>query len=145
MITPRRFGSIPGGAEAYCGRGVAWQFKSQYDKAIADFSEGTRHNPRFPGSYAYLARVWSSCPDAKYHDAPKAIASATRACELTSWKVADAVMVLAAAHARAGDFESAVKWVDKALGLCHDENNKILCSQLLASFQAKMPFTDRKQ
>ena len=37
---------------------------------------------RAHGSRAWL---WSTCPDAKYRDGKKAVASATRACELTDW------------------------------------------------------------
>ena len=44
--TPRRSGSIPKDAMAYNNRGVAWHAKKEYDKAIADYTEAIRLDPK---------------------------------------------------------------------------------------------------
>ena len=45
-ITPRPSGSIPKLASAYNDRGNAWQDKREYDKAIADYNEAIRLDPK---------------------------------------------------------------------------------------------------
>ena len=64
---------------------------------------------------AHERRAWilSTCPDANLRDGKLAVASATRAAELTDWKNVDVLSTLAAAYAEAGDFASAVHWEDE--------------------------------
>lgn len=45
------------------------------------------------------------------------MAAATKACELSFWKEAHFLDILAAAHAEAGDFAEAVKWAEQAVSL----------------------------
>ena len=62
---------------AYNNRGVAWQPKKEYDKAIADYSEAIRINPSlYP---AYEGRAWTWFLKGNYD---KAIADQTQALKL---------------------------------------------------------------
>ena len=45
-------------ANAHCSRGAAWLAKKEYDKALADFAESVRLNPRLPTAYACRGAVW---------------------------------------------------------------------------------------
>jgi hypothetical protein len=48
-------------------------------------------------------------------DGKQAVAHATRACELTGWKMPNCLDTLAAAYAATGDFDRAVEYQQKAL------------------------------
>jgi hypothetical protein len=64
-----------------------------------------------------------------------------RACELTQWKEARRLVTLAAAQAKAGDFEAAVKWQETAFELL-DGSDSARREHLktLARYKAKKPF-----
>ena len=61
---------------------------------------------------------------------------------MTDWKVADYLDTLAAAYAEAGDFDAAVKWEEKALGLLakDDEQNRKDFEARLTLYRAKKPY-----
>jgi tetratricopeptide (TPR) repeat protein len=71
-------------------------------------------------TYEALAKIWAECPDAQFRDGRRAVEAATKACELTFWKLPDALSALAAAHAECGDFAEALRWQTKAMELPAD-------------------------
>ncbi len=129
---------------AYCHRGNAWAALDKFDKALADFNEAIRIDDKCVRAHGSRAWIWSTCPDAKYRDGKKAVASATRACELTEWRDSPLLDVLAAACAEAGDFESAVKWQTTADALRRDDLEKATGQARLKLFQQKKPVRDLK-
>ncbi len=76
-------------AMVYRNRGLIWANFVQYESALADYSEAIRLDPQDQKAYIVRALLWATCPDARFRDGKKAVESATRACELSDWKVAD--------------------------------------------------------
>jgi tetratricopeptide (TPR) repeat protein len=127
---------------AYCHRGNAWAALHKFDKAVADFNQANQIDEKSARAHGGRAWIWSTCPDSKYRDGKSAVRSATRACELTEWRDAALLDVLAAAYAEAGDFESAVKWQNAANALHHDDEEKTLGQSRLRLFEQKKPVRD---
>ena len=129
---------------AYNGRGYVWESKREYDKAIADYTEAIRIEPKDADSYNNIAWLCATCPDARYRDGKRAVESATRACALADWKVADYLGTLAAACAEAGDFDAAVKYEGRAIELLPKDDVKLRkdFGSRRALYQAKTPYRD---
>jgi Tfp pilus assembly protein PilF len=132
----------PEAAHAYFFRAYAWGQKQEYDKAIADFTEAIRLDPGEFHAYNGIAWFLATCPDARFRDGKRAVASATKACELTAWKQHAPLNTLAAAHAEAGDFESAVKWQLNAIALLNDKEKKDEYRSRLKLYQEKKPYRE---
>ena len=130
----------PSDAPAYNNRGHVRKLKGEFDQALADYDVAIRLDPRDPAAYNNRAWIRATCPDATYRDGPLAVASATRACELTGWKNADDLDTLAAACAEAGDFTAAVQWQEKVLAMYQDERDRLGARTRMALYQAKKPF-----
>jgi tetratricopeptide (TPR) repeat protein len=118
----------------------------EYDKAIADYDKAIELDPKYAWAYRNLAWILATCPNGKHRDGRQAVASATRACELTDWKGAEDLDALAAAYAETGDFEAAVKWQEKALELLakDDVQARKGYSARLALYQARKAYHEQQ-
>lgn len=102
-------------ADLFRDRGQAYAMEGQYKQALADLDTAIRIDAN--DAEAHIARAWTlaTCPEARMRNGREAVASATRACELTRWKSPRPLATLAASFAEAGDFGSAVQMQRKAI------------------------------
>lgn len=129
----------------YNNRGQAWAGKKDYERALADFDEAIRLEPRYATALQNASLLRAACPDARYRDGTRAVRDATTACKLSSWQDTAQLQVLAAAHAEAGDFEEAVKWQEKALGMVPESQTAELQSKLALYLSGKPYRLEKKE
>ena len=127
---------------AIVNRGMARRSKNLFKEAIDDYKEALRIDPKNPSAFNNLAWLWATCPDAKYRDADKAVEYATKACELTSFKSGNYIDTLAAACAEAGDFESAIRWQEKAQPLFPEGPSRTRGQERLNLYKLDKPFRE---
>lgn len=127
------------------GRGDAEISIGDHVAAIADLEKAMELQPENDTVLNNLAWVLATSPDDAVRDGKRAIEIAMKACELTEWKQPHVISTLAAAHAEAGDFETARKYSRQAVD-GSDESSEVrdqLKSEL-ASYEAEKPWRERQ-
>lgn len=133
----------PDNGMALHGRGDAQLAIGKHAPAVADYEKALKQLPDSPGLLNNFAWVLATSPDDKLRDGKRAIELATKACELTDYKAAHILSTLAAAYAETGDFQTAIKWSQKAVELGDDDQKEQLAEELDSYRQAK-PWRERQ-
>lgn len=128
---PQHFVALRGRADALLSVG-------KQAEAIADYETALKVRPDDPGVLNNLAWVLATSPDASLRNGKRSIELATKACEVTDYKQAHILSTLAAGYAETGDFQTAIKWSQKAVELGSEDQKEALAKEL-ASYQAGQP------
>ena len=112
----------------------------KYDRVVKDLSLVLRREPNNTHALEQRALLLSASPDAELRDGKKAVADATRLCELARWTNANALNVLAAAYAETANFKKAVEWQTKALEMAADEAARARFATNLKLYKKHKPY-----
>ena len=107
----------PNDSTALAMRGCAYFKSSQFDKVEHDYIEAVRLGPTNDVAWNSLAWFRATCPVASFRNGKEAVEAATKACELAKWARWEWVDTLAAAFAETENFEKAVIYEKKAMGM----------------------------
>lgn len=133
--------SEPTNVIALRGRADTLLILGRHSEAIADFEKALKQEPNDDGLLNNLAWVLATSPDDALRNGKRAIELATKACELTEYKQAHILSTLGAAHAETGDFETAIKWSEKAVELGEGAQKEALMKEL-ESYRAGKPWRE---
>jgi|GEM_PF-329151 len=129
-------------ARSFCERGWLYRKTGRYQEAIDDLREAIRLDKKTDLYANNLAWILATCTEGKFLDGPKAVELATEACELTTWKSPGRLDTLAAAYARVGDFDNAVRWQNKALELEKNEDHAGRFHDRLVLYKRKEAYSE---
>jgi tetratricopeptide (TPR) repeat protein len=131
----------PQNPESHGYRAELYLSLGKHAKALEDLDEVIRFAPNSARALRERAWLLATCADARIRKPEEAIASATRACELTEWNEPRTLLTLAAACSEAGDFAGAVKWQQKALDrLAENRPEAREYRRLLDRYKASKPY-----
>ena len=94
-------------------------FNSDWEGSLFDLDKAIELSPNYANAYAFRALVRVVCAESNIKNTQKSLADAKKACDLTKWKLSNALESYAAACAANGDFAEAVKWQKKVVEDTH--------------------------
>jgi serine/threonine protein kinase/Flp pilus assembly protein TadD len=132
----------PSGHGEYYGLATVLLRLKRTDEAEKALRESIAQAPEFLPAINELAWLLATMPRDELRNGRESVELARRACELSEYKQAGLIDTLAAAHAEAGDFESAIKWSQNAVDLAADDATRAEFTTHLESFKAKRPWRE---
>jgi tetratricopeptide (TPR) repeat protein len=106
-------------------RGTIYEHLGNYGRALADYEHVVSITSSLPlnRAFAQNSRAWlrATCRDASFRNGTQAVADAKSVCNETNWSEVAYIDTLAAAHAEAGDFDSAIQFEQRAIKGAREE------------------------
>jgi tetratricopeptide (TPR) repeat protein len=102
-------------ATALTNRGLVEGRRGEWKRAIEDYRESLRLQPKLATAHNNLAWLLAACPVDAFRNGQEAVELATSACNATGWRNPSCVGTLAAACAEVGDFDQAMRLQKRAL------------------------------
>ena len=124
-------------------RAAALERQGKFSEAISDLLElaPLQSGAAAAETYNTLGWLYATCPLPEVRDGEKAVQYATRACELTEFRLANQVDTLAAAHAERGEFARAVEVQQQAVSLVEEAQRQDFTSRL-ELYRSQRPYRD---
>lgn len=132
-------------ARALRTRGDAYLNIGRHAEAVADFDRALEVSAEDLGVLNNLAWVLATSPVDEVRDGQRAVQLATKAGELSAYQMPHILSTLAAAYAETGDFDSAMKWSEKAVELGKDDPSYEQLTQELAGYREGKPWREMQQ
>ncbi len=98
----------------YFYRAVAYHSLEEYDNALLDYTKSLQLNEKMTDAYYNRARIILTRNDIENPDVMSAVKDLEKALELDE-KFLDAMYALAAAHKKLGNYQEALKHLDKLI------------------------------
>ena len=139
----------PGNPNALSLRGNMYLVMGEHAKALRDFSKAAESLPEDSSLLNNYAWTLATSTEESLRDGNLAISIATQACELTEYGDPVMLSTLAAAYAETGDFQTAIKWSEKAVAKA-TENDELAnfdgqLSDELESYRQNRPWREKQQ
>lgn len=123
--------------------GALREKQGRFHEASDFYRKSIQYNPRQAEGYKNLAWLLAVTPAYKDHNPAEAVQLAQKACQLTFFREPQSLKVLAAAYARFGQFEEAVKTAQQAIELANAAGRIDLAAEIAEQqklYQNRQPF-----
>jgi tetratricopeptide (TPR) repeat protein len=137
----------PDWPDAHQNLGVSLMLEGRVEEALPHFYEALRLDPEHVRAMKGLSWIRATQPDEKWRNAHEAVRLGERAAQLTNYKEAEALDVLAAALAEAGRYDEAFKTAAAAEGLARAAGQPALVGQIahrMELYQLGLPYRTRR-
>ena len=132
----------PNLAEVYYKLGSLLEIQGRMSEAISAYRETIRLKGDNHQAYNNLAWIYAASPSPIIRNGDEAVVLATKACELTGFKKAEALDTLAAAYAEKGDFKKAIEYQKRAIELASPQRKNEL-KKHLQLYKSGSPYRDQ--
>ena len=136
----------PDHADIYLWRAEAYIATGEYQSADTDIQKAqdlAGDNGEWQNSISWMR---ATSPQPSIRDGKVAIATAMKACEITSWNEAAYIDTLAAAYAEAGQFEPAIAYEKMTLTMVPERSpDRLGEEERLALYRRHQPYRDLPQ
>ena len=128
--------------DALCGIPTAYIALKQYDKAVEAFEKSVKLFPENPTALNNYSWFLATTTQDAWRDGKKALELGLKAAQASNYEKAYILSTLAAAYAENGDFENALKYIQKALEINKDDSIAQSIKNEMESYKQNKPIRE---